>query len=418
MTYENNIPGDTRITLHNSEGTAAIGCFWLIRDSKRVMKHVTPDVAVVGNNYHDRFNVKPYDLTLCAHKVARALWNNPQIVELRMISSDREEIDQFVKSLVLHEGLLQTVEYTDFGAKLVLGHDREKIDYPMPPVVEPDSYPYKYPTGHFARGTNLTDLHCDVLRHVRRFGEKTPGEESRQEVMGLYAEWRAPFDLGPAFEPLKDAFEAYSCLLPEPVDLVAGEEGELAEEYTYFDRLTRPWIRYRGEFTRSNWMPVWIPGDELKKEPPCLVGVYVSRKVAYGIFRAHDLVNAWPKNFYLVKRTGERQSGETLDAVVLLSLQGGIRPENQEKARAQIEKYRPEGRPDIHSRGGVWGFCLDGDVGIAQLSGPKGILQEFRGKSEEEVRNNITAMGAWPAEGSECGYIGGRICELFAKGSA
>ena len=122
---------------------------------------------------------------------------------------------------------------------------------------------------------------------------------------------------------------------------------------------------------------------------------------------------AWPKNFYLVKRTGERQSGGELDAVVLLSLQGGIRPENQEKARAQIEKYRPEGRPDIHSRGGVWGFCLDGDVGVAQLNGPKGILQEFRGTTEEEIRNNITAMGAWPAEGSECGWIGSGIRGIF-----
>ena len=412
MPYENNIPG-ARITLHNAEGTASIGCFWLLRDSKRVTKHVTSDVAVVGNNYHDRFGVKPYDLDLCAHSVARALWNNPQIVELRMITSDKEEIEQFIESLRIHNGLMTGGTCTVGDVTSIdLQRSRERVDYPMPPVVIPDSYPYKYPTGHVVRGTNLTDLHCDVLRHVRRFGEHTPIEDTRQEVMGLYSEWRAPFDLGPAFEPVKDAFEAYSCLMPDPVDLEAGASEE-PSEYTYYDRLTRPWIRCRGEFTRSNWMPVWIPGDEVKSEPPCLVGVYIRRKVAFGVFRAHDLVNAWPKNFYLVKRTGERQSGGELDAVVLLSLQGGIRPENQEKARAQIEKYRPEGRPDIHSRGGVWGFCLDGDVGVAQLNGPKGILQEFRGTTEEEIRNNITAMGAWPAEGSECGWIGSGIRGIF-----
>ncbi len=139
-----------------------------------------------------------------------------------------------------------------------------------------------------------------------------------------------------------------------------------------------------------------------------MVGIYTRGTSVTAVFRAHNILNAWPKNMFLVKHIGEEALGNDLRSATIVSLQAGLRLDNLEKA----EELAGKGSPQVNSKGGSWSVGKEGNVLIAKLMNAGKVVEEFTGSTAEEIASKITTARAWPQDYSESGWIGIELGKL------
>lgn len=386
MTFDNKFPGGAFDVL-NPGGDEAVVCFWRKRDSNQVQKLVSDRTVLVGNNYYDPTS---YDMELPAHYVARTLWANPQIERL-VFAASFKEMTPFVTELNKH---LPVKVHTDFLE--ILSHTSK--DYPLPEVTPPDSYLSRN-TSKLLYNESLTDLHSDALGTILRYGTTASwGDKARSELTNMVCEWQYPFNLGGRFKDKEEEFIKYA------TDSLGVEIGS---DYTYLSRYDEN-STTRDPLSRKNWTPIWLPTDSNHDDPPCMVGIYTRGDSVTAVFRAHNILNAWPKNMFLVKHIGEEALGkDSLKSATIVSLQAGLRLDNLEKAKELAGK----GSPQINSKGGSWSIAKEGDVLVAKLMNNGKIVEEFKGTADS-IATDITIARAWPQDYSECAWIGKELGRL------
>lgn len=440
LTYENNIPG-ARITVLDEGGDAAVCCFWTDRDGNpdllawlEELKAKGARIAVVGNAYYwkpTREEALKEDMLLSARKIVRALANNPQIRRLyfygarHQVSAMRRAFDALTDAPPITFGFLirdweEREQHNAQGLPLTTSwirvtHRTEKrVDFPLPEPEVSAQYPHPRSAGHLLSGQDLTVLHAEVLAYTLRYGQL---RDDRMEVSNLMAVWgtelTAPV-LGKEYEPILET-------VLKPYAFGVG-----TAEPEYLQRYEAPYNRERyipvdaGENVRRNVYPIWLPGDERRKEPVCLCTVVIWKGTITGLFRAHNLMDGWPQNAYLLYEFHRLKAGTAPNSVVLHSVQAGVHRESVVRARALVEKYAFKARPHISDAGGTWNATFVPKRGIvAQLSNQQGVLQEFVGWKAHGVRMKITKAGAWPPEddGSHAGWLGDLLarCEAEAE---
>lgn len=401
--YDNVFGDNAEITILNPEGDHAVACFWLRRESRRVQRAVRPTTAVVGNVYYDAFG-DPIVMGTSAFNVYAAMMANPQISHLSFVGND-VEIDRMVAEINSY-GLPVGNRNVDDGIVTFTLGSRTKTKVEPPEVKPPTTFPYKYPDVHVIRHTSLSELHAAVLRHVLTYGTMTTGDKARLEVTNLVANWLHPFDLG-GYSSYRQAWNAYVSLMPDPSDEEDGKD-LTKRGYTYRSRLNRAFAIQRKEGSRRSWFPIWIPGDETHRDPPCLLGVYLRGGNVTGVFRAHHLVDAWPKNMWLLRSLLPNPGS----SVTCVSMQAGIRPDQID--RAKIIAACHEARPDIQSNGGAWKiYPIDGYI-VAELHHRGAVIRKLTALTSERIRAQLTRLDAWPDDKSECGYIGDHLAQAEA----
>jgi len=308
------------------------------------------------------------------------------------IAVEASEIDTFLKTLDI--------------SKLPENWTKEPVEFPDHSATEASTFPSEK-VGMRIEGKKVADVWLRVLDRILKFGYVKMSQygEKQRELIDLITVINSenpdePYLPSYLYFNRDDLLNYFPQLMTDNVF-----EGV---EYTYGSRLRNHEginqieaiiNELRSEnYSRRAVAVTWNVRKDCKNEKsPCLdlVQALVEDNVLYltAYFRSNDMFRAWPQNAYgllKVQKEVAEALGLVIGKLVVVSCSAHIYERDFLEAQKMIEKNKPKLECEMDPRGNFVIEIKEGELVVKHVDEEGIFLQEFRGKTAQELRNQIS----------------------------
>lgn len=319
----------------------------------------------------------------------------------------KEFVDYFSKNhIVVDVSEVETVLRKLDVSRLSKSWTKEPIEFPGHSATEATTFPSEK-VGFRIEGRKVADVWLMVLDRILKFGHEKMSQygEKQKELVDImtviYGDNPDEPYIPPYFNFTKEDLVSYY-----PQMITAGIiEGV---EYTYGSRLrNRSGINQieaiieelRSEsYSRRAIAFTWnVEKDCRNVKSPCLnlVQALVQDNILYftAYFRSNDMFRAWPQNAYGLLKI-QKEIAEALDLIIgkmtIISCSAHIYERDFFEAQKMIEKNKSNLECEMDPRGNFVIETKDEEIVVKHVDSEGIFLQEFRGKTAQELRDQIS----------------------------
>jgi thymidylate synthase len=170
----------------------------------------------------------------------------------------------------------------------------------------------------------------------------------------------------------------------------------------------------RESYSRRAIAFTWnVEKDCRNVKAPCLnlVQALIEDDIFYltAYFRSNDMFKAWPQNAFGLLKIQKEIAGELglrVGKMVIVSCSAHVYERDFFEAQKIVEKNKPKLECEIDPRGSFVIEVIDGEILAKHIDANGLFLQEFRGKTARELRDQISRFISDPTHGI---YLGSEL---------